>query len=83
MGVALFDSSTPLIPLRDELRAAVDRVLDSERYILGPEVAAFERASCWQDAVQLRRFDDMGKRAEISGRIFADFIPLMRELLGG
>jgi len=45
------------------------------------QAAAFERASCWQDAVQLRRFDDMGKRAEISGRAFADFIPLMRELL--
>src|SRR6202050_2473104 len=43
MGVALFDTSTPLIALRGELRAAVDRVLDSERYILGPEVSAFER----------------------------------------
>jgi dTDP-3-amino-3,4,6-trideoxy-alpha-D-glucose transaminase len=43
MGVALFDTSTPLVPLREELRAAVARVLDSERYILGPEVAAFER----------------------------------------
>ncbi len=43
MGVALFDTSTPLIPLREELRAAVARVLDSERYILGPEVTAFER----------------------------------------
>ena len=43
MGVPLFDTSTPLAPLREELRAAVDRVLDSERYILGPEVSAFER----------------------------------------
>ena len=43
MGVALFDTSTPLIALRGELRAAIDRVLDSERYILGPEVVAFER----------------------------------------
>jgi phosphonate degradation associated HDIG domain protein len=43
---------------------------------------AFERAPFWQDAVQLRRFDDMGKRAEISGLVFADFIPLMRGLLG-
>jgi dTDP-3-amino-3,4,6-trideoxy-alpha-D-glucose transaminase len=43
MGVPLFDTSAPLVALRDELRAAVDRVLDSERYILGPEVAAFER----------------------------------------
>jgi dTDP-3-amino-3,4,6-trideoxy-alpha-D-glucose transaminase len=43
MGVPLFDTSTPLAGLRDELRAAVARVLDSERYILGPEVSAFER----------------------------------------
>ena len=42
MAVPLFDPSTPLAPLRDELRAAVDRVLDSRRFILGPEVAAFE-----------------------------------------
>lgn len=43
MTVPLFDTSTPLLPLREELRAAVARVLDSERYILGPEVEAFER----------------------------------------
>jgi dTDP-3-amino-3,4,6-trideoxy-alpha-D-glucose transaminase len=43
MAVPLFDTSSPLAPLREELRAAVARVLDSERYILGPEVAAFER----------------------------------------
>jgi dTDP-3-amino-3,4,6-trideoxy-alpha-D-glucose transaminase len=43
MPVPLFDTSTPLIPLREELRRAVERVLDSERYILGPEVEAFER----------------------------------------
>jgi dTDP-3-amino-3,4,6-trideoxy-alpha-D-glucose transaminase len=42
MSVPLFDTSTPLVPLREELRAAIDRVLDSERYILGPEVSAFE-----------------------------------------
>jgi dTDP-3-amino-3,4,6-trideoxy-alpha-D-glucose transaminase len=43
MGVPLFDTSTPVAALRSELRAAVARVLDSERYILGPEVSAFER----------------------------------------
>src|SRR5438270_7002691 len=42
MGVRLFDTSAPLVPLRDQLRTAVTRVLDSERYILGPEVSAFE-----------------------------------------
>lgn len=43
MGVPLFDTTSALAPLREELRAAVERVLDSERYILGPEVAAFEQ----------------------------------------
>jgi dTDP-3-amino-3,4,6-trideoxy-alpha-D-glucose transaminase len=40
--VPLFDPLTPLAPLRDELRAAAARVLDSGAYVLGPEVAAFE-----------------------------------------
>ena len=42
MGVPLFDTSSALEPLRAELRGAIDAVLDSERYILGPEVSAFE-----------------------------------------
>jgi dTDP-3-amino-3,4,6-trideoxy-alpha-D-glucose transaminase len=42
VGVALFDTSGPLRPLRGQLREAVDAVLESERYILGPQVAAFE-----------------------------------------
>jgi dTDP-3-amino-3,4,6-trideoxy-alpha-D-glucose transaminase len=43
MSVPLFDTSTPVAALREELRAAIERVLDSERYILGPEVSAFEQ----------------------------------------
>jgi dTDP-4-amino-4,6-dideoxygalactose transaminase len=43
MAVPLFDTSTPLQPLREEIRGAIERVLDSGRYILGPEVDAFER----------------------------------------
>ncbi len=43
MNVPLFDTSTALGPLREELREAVARVLDSGHYILGPEVEAFER----------------------------------------
>ncbi len=45
------------------------------------QAEAFERAPFWRDAVNLRRFDDMGKRQEISGRAFADFMPMMRDLL--
>src|ERR1700704_2017554 len=43
MGVPLFNTSEQLLALRSELRAAVERVLDTERYILGPEVSAFEQ----------------------------------------
>src|SRR3954467_3727349 len=41
--VPLFDAATPLLALRDELHAAAVRVLDAGRYVLGPEVEAFER----------------------------------------
>jgi dTDP-3-amino-3,4,6-trideoxy-alpha-D-glucose transaminase len=41
--IPLFDTRAPLAPLRSELDAAIARVLDSGRFILGPEVAAFER----------------------------------------
>jgi dTDP-4-amino-4,6-dideoxygalactose transaminase len=40
--IPLFDTATPLAPLDGEIRAAVSRVLDGGRYILGPEVRAFE-----------------------------------------
>src|SRR3954447_11542665 len=43
MAVALFDTSSTLRPLRDQMSEAIERVLDSERYILGEEVRAFER----------------------------------------
>jgi dTDP-3-amino-3,4,6-trideoxy-alpha-D-glucose transaminase len=43
MPVPLFDTVTPLVPLRASIDAAVARVVDSGTYILGPEVAAFER----------------------------------------
>ena len=42
MAVPLFDPATPRAALRDELAAALARVLDDGRYILGPEVSAFE-----------------------------------------
>jgi dTDP-4-amino-4,6-dideoxygalactose transaminase len=43
MAVALFDTASTLAPLRAELRAAIDGVLDSEHFILGPQVASFEQ----------------------------------------
>jgi dTDP-3-amino-3,4,6-trideoxy-alpha-D-glucose transaminase len=43
MALPLFDTSSTLGPLRAQLRDAMERVLDSERYVLGEEVAAFER----------------------------------------
>ncbi len=43
MAVPLFDTETPLAPLRPRLHGALAAVLDSGRFILGPEVEAFER----------------------------------------
>jgi dTDP-3-amino-3,4,6-trideoxy-alpha-D-glucose transaminase len=42
MSVPLFDTRTPLAPLRDALHAKLGEVLDAGRFILGPEVAGFE-----------------------------------------
>jgi dTDP-3-amino-3,4,6-trideoxy-alpha-D-glucose transaminase len=43
MAVPLFDTRTPLQPLHGEIEAAIARVIDSGKFILGPEVDAFER----------------------------------------
>jgi dTDP-3-amino-3,4,6-trideoxy-alpha-D-glucose transaminase len=43
MPVPLFDTRTPLAPLRAEIDATIAEVLDRGTFILGPEVAAFER----------------------------------------
>jgi len=43
MAVPLFDTVSPVAPLRAELDTAIARVLDGGVYILGPEVEAFER----------------------------------------
>ena len=43
MPVPLFDTRTPLAPLRGELDARLAEVIDGGRFILGPEVEGFER----------------------------------------
>jgi dTDP-4-amino-4,6-dideoxygalactose transaminase len=43
MPVPLFDTQTALQPLRERLQERLLAVADSGRFILGPEVAAFER----------------------------------------
>src|SRR3954453_12448620 len=43
MAVPLFDPSTPLAALDAEIRAKVNEIIDSKRFVFGPEVQAFER----------------------------------------
>ena len=43
MPVPLFDTKTPLAPLREQILARMEEVVDDGRYILGPNVGAFER----------------------------------------
>jgi dTDP-3-amino-3,4,6-trideoxy-alpha-D-glucose transaminase len=42
MAVPLFDTRTPLAPLRGAIDAKLAEVIDGSRFILGPEVGAFE-----------------------------------------
>ena len=42
MPVPLFDTETPLAPLRDEIKQRISAVADRGTYILGPELEAFE-----------------------------------------
>ena len=42
-SVPLLDLKAEYVTIRDEIRAAIDRVLDSQYFILGPEVEALER----------------------------------------
>jgi dTDP-4-amino-4,6-dideoxygalactose transaminase len=43
MAVPLFDTRSPVAPLRAEIDARIAAVLDGGAFILGPEVAAFEQ----------------------------------------
>src|SRR3954454_22862806 len=43
MPVPLFDTKTPLLPLRGEFDEAIAGVLDGGQFVLGPNVSAFER----------------------------------------
>lgn len=42
MPVPLFDTDTPIAPLREAILARIAEVVESSRFILGPNVAAFE-----------------------------------------
>src|SRR3982751_2943781 len=43
MAVPLFDTKTPLAPLRGQIADRIAAVVDDKRFILGPNVAAFEQ----------------------------------------
>jgi dTDP-4-amino-4,6-dideoxygalactose transaminase len=52
MSVPLLDLEAQYRPLRDQLLAAVTRVCDSQRFIMGPEIDALERELCAQLGVK-------------------------------
>jgi dTDP-4-amino-4,6-dideoxygalactose transaminase len=52
MKVPLLDLDAQYTPLRSELLAAVTRVCDSQRFIMGPEVDGLERELCAQLGVK-------------------------------
>jgi dTDP-4-amino-4,6-dideoxygalactose transaminase len=42
MPIPLFDTRTPIQPLREEIQAKIAEVIDAQSFILGPELEAFE-----------------------------------------
>ena len=44
MNVPLLDLKAQYAPLREEIRKAVDEVMDSQMFILGPKVEELEKA---------------------------------------
>ena len=46
MSVPLLDLEAQYRPLRDEILAAITRVCDSQRFIMGPEIDSLERELC-------------------------------------
>ena len=42
MPIPLFDTRTPVEPLRDAIQARIAEVIDAQAFILGPELEAFE-----------------------------------------
>ena len=46
------------------------------------QAEAFERRPYWREAVALRRYDDLGKRDDLCGKAFDDYLPLLEALSG-
>jgi dTDP-4-amino-4,6-dideoxygalactose transaminase len=65
----LLDLSRQYLPLRDQILAAVTRVCDSQRYIMGPEVEALE--------TDLARLLDVGHAIAVSSGTDALLLALM------
>ncbi len=69
MRVPLLDLKAQYVPLREEIRAAIDRVCDSQELILGSEVAALEE--------ELARFCGVRHAVGVSSGTDALLIALM------
>lgn len=67
----------------ETLSPASRRTLELQGGVFDPAQAqAFERQPHWREAVAVRRWDDLGKRPEPCGRVFADFVPLLHSVYG-
>jgi dTDP-4-amino-4,6-dideoxygalactose transaminase len=73
--IPMLDLRVQHAPLRAELEAAVRRVLDSGRFILGPEVAAFEREAAAALGVALAVGVSSGSDALLAILMAADVGP--------
>ena len=72
-GVPLLDLQAQYAPLREEILAAITRVCDSQRFIMGPEIDAFEREIAATIEKRLSQVPDdpawLELRAELRGAL--------------
>ena len=69
LKVPLLDLQAQYRPLRDEILAAITRVSDSQRFVMGPEIAALEG--------ELARMVDVGHAVAVSSGTDALLLALM------
>src|SRR3954453_15073154 len=75
MSVPLLDLEAQYLPLREEILAAITRVCDSQRFIMGPELDALERELAAQLGIPHAIADSSGTDALLLALMALDIKP--------
>ena len=76
MTISLFDTATPVAPLRGAIEARIKEVLDRGAFVLGPEVEPYRG----RKSLRLRGSESFFARVLESGRAYADRLAAQPDL---